>query len=541
MPAGVVRPVQSGPAMKNWLCGSLVVITACGVEGSQDDSAWNAVLAKAEGPVAVEWGPNGSPAWIYGSIQASATGERGAREFLAEHAAVFAVDGATLAMTREVASPLGTRIELTQQVGGVPVWGAAVTMSFGADNRITGVTSTYAPNVAVTSGEATITRDAAITIARGELEDCDHDTAEIQAELFVYSPASPTNAPDGGYQLAWRTLAATDDATWEQWFDAGDGRALRERVDINRRVIGSGKVFRINAVVATQDNALRDDRDAASAVPSTAYMTVPLERLQGNGRLDGTFASSAQTQKRASNIGNIFNYDRSQTGFSETMAYYYLDFTQAYIQSLGFSNVNNRQQVFAVNRYKKDNSFYSPGTKYISYGTGGVDDAEDAEVIIHEYGHSIQDNIVPGFGSSAEAGAMGEGFGDYLAASVGAQQSNGFQDACVAEWDAVSYSSSNPPCLRRVDSTKHYPESIVGEVHDDGEIWSAALWQIRSALGAAKADRLILQHHFLIAAGASFNSAGNALIQTALNLGYTGAEVDQVRAVLLARGFAITL
>ena len=44
-----------------------------------------------------------------------------------------------------------------------------------------------------------------------------------------------------------------------------------------------------------------------------------------------------------------------------------------------------------------------------------------------------------------------------------------------------------PPCLRRLDGTKHYPEAIVGEVHDDGEIWSAALWQIRGAIGAANA------------------------------------------------------
>ncbi len=46
--------------------------------------------------------------------------------------------------------------------------------------------------------------------------------------------------------------------------------------------------------------------------------------------------------------------------------------------------------------------------KALTFGTGGVDDAEDAGIIAHEYGHSIQDNQVPGFGSSAEGGAMGE-------------------------------------------------------------------------------------------------------------------------------------
>ena len=67
-----------------------------------------------------------------------------------------------------------------------------------------------------------------------------------------------------------------------------------------------------------------------------------------------------------------------------------------------------------------------------------------------------------------------------------AQLSGGFQDVCIAEWDATSYTSTMPPCLRRLDGTKHYPEAIVGKVHDDGEIWSAALWQIRGAISAER-------------------------------------------------------
>ena len=43
------------------------------------------------------------------------------------------------------------------------------------------------------------------------------------------------------------------------------------------------------------------------------------------------------------------------------------------------------------------------------------------------------------------------------------------------------------PCLRRVDSTKRYPRDIVNEVHADGEIWSACLWQIRDIVGHLEA------------------------------------------------------
>ena len=148
--------------------------------------------------------------------------------------------------------------------------------------------------------------------------------------------------------------------------------------------------------------------------------------------------------------------------------------------------------------------------------------------------------------------AMGEGFGDYWAGSLSARfrtinWSDGKdQSLCVAEWDATSCSGTNPPCLRRLDSGKKYPADVVGQVHADGQIWSAALWQIRGLLGPEKADRLILQHHFLIAKDASFNNAANALLTTitafiggANTYGYTSAERDKVVCILRTRGFTV--
>src|SRR5262249_29845093 len=159
--------------------------------------------------------------------------------------------------------------------------------------------------------------------------------------------------------------------------------------------------------------------------------------------------------------------DRSNDHFEEVMAYYHLDRAQNRIQTvLGFNDVNNRVQVAVADAINADNSFYSPNTLEINYGKGGVDDAEDADVILHEYGHSIQDNQVPGFGGGDE-GAMGEGFGDYLAASFNSVLSHKITDAfCLADWDSTAYSSDTPKCLRRLDGTKHYPEFLRGEVHD---------------------------------------------------------------------------
>jgi hypothetical protein len=106
--------------------------------------------------------------------------------------------------------------------------------------------------------------------------------------------------------------------------------------------------------------------------------------------------------------------------------------------------------------------------------------------------------------------------------------------------DATSYSPTNPPCLRRLDSTKHYPEDVADEVHDDGEMWSAALWQIRGSIGAAKADKAILSAHFLIGPAASFSDGANAIVTAAKNLGYKNNEVNAIRTILQNRGFSVT-
>jgi hypothetical protein len=56
------------------------------------------------------------------------------------------------------------------------------------------------------------------------------------------------------------------------------------------------------------------------------------------------------------------------------------------------------------------------------------------------------------------------------------------------------------------------------EEHDDGEIWSACLWEIRGALGRKVTDMLVIAHHFLLSRTATFGNAANALTTADKNL-----------------------
>jgi zinc metalloprotease ZmpB len=267
---------------------------------------------------------------------------------------------------------------------------------------------------------------------------------------------------------------------------------------------GSAQVFVPNPVQSLGIETLTDQKDADSAVPPAAYHTVQLTNLDGSGFLRGDYADVySSTGNLAYSPTNTFAYTRHQDEFEQVMVYYWITEAEKYIQHLGFGStlpaINDEPQNARVDQWGVDNSFETTHPKdELRFGKGGVDDAEDAEVILHEYGHAIHASQDFNF-DPEENGAISEGFGDYWAVTVAdvvAQDLNVPETTplpCVADWDSVSYTAGPIHCLRRVDRNLHYPGDLNGEVHHDGQIWSHALWDIRVALGHEEADTIILQ------------------------------------------------
>ena len=306
---------------------------------------------------------------------------------------------------------------------------------------------------------------------------------------------------------------------------------------------GSGQVFLPNPVADLEDQSLTDQRDANYAALQPAYHIVTLTNLDGSGYLSGDWANiRSETGNPAFSATNEFIYTRDDDRFEQVMAYYWVTEAQKYIQSLGFGTtlrpVNMESQDIRINQWGADNSFSWDKKDLLRFGKGGVDDAEDAEVILHEYGHAILDSqSTPfgAFGQSLEAGAIHEGFGDYWAVTVSAVIAPTVDLPCVADWDAVSYTSNIPHCLRRVDTNLHYPEDLNGRVHHDGQIWSRALWDIRNALGNVQADTIILEAHFSFPLDATMPQAAQEVVNAAEML-YGAGVAAQVQAVFEARG-----
>src|SRR6266700_7016840 len=267
---------------------------------------------------------------------------------------------------------------------------------------------------------------------------------------------------------------------------------------------GSGAVFVPNPVQSLGDESLTDEKDSDAAVPAAAYHDVTLTHLDGSGYLSGDYATVvSETGNPAFSPANTFRYTRHQDEFEQVMAYYWITEAQKYIHSLGFGEsrrpIDNQPQAVRINQFGQDNSFATDHPKNeLRFGKGGVDDAEDAEVILHEYGHAIHYSQNFSF-ASEQAGAISEGFADYWAVTVSdvVSQRLGVPEReplpCVADWDSTSYTSAVPHCLRRVDTNLRYPADLNGEVHHDGQIWSRALFDIRSNLGNVAADTIIVE------------------------------------------------
>ena len=430
-----------------------------------------------------------------------------------------------------VRTSFGTRFyRFRQEVRGIPVLGAETVVTDAPGSRADlFVDRTYAR--VATPEPATVASGRAVSSAR-RAAGVTRLREPARAELAIL--------PDGGRgTLVWRVLLPAESplASFEILVDARSGKVRRMR-DLLRRENGAALVFDPNPVTRQGSRAgLSDADDADLPQFQPLYTPVTLPRLDPTTTcLRGQWVHAVLESGEACAPGRDFaGVRRDDDRFEAVMAYFHIDRAQAYIQSLGFTNVVNRPIRANANGEASDDSFYDPTTRELTFGIGGVDDAEDADVIMHEYGHAIQEGQVPGFAG----GAVGEGFGDYLAAAMAATFTpNVVFDPCVGEWDKLGAGDPAPvPCLRRTDRDRTASQVGPGtgcdaEIHCAGEAWSGALWDIRAALGGPAADRVILQSHFSLPRSAGFHEASVALLvaDRALNGGANEAFLQNLLA-----------
>ena len=261
---------------------------------------------------------------------------------------------------------------------------------------------------------------------------------------------------------------------------------------------------------------LLDNDDADSPLLTRLRTRAALSRLTNtSGCLSGTWVRARLPGGDVCVAGGDFTaVTRTDDRFEAAMAYFHVDRARAYLQGLGFTTILNRPVLINADAIPDDQSYYDLLAKDITLGSGGVDDGEDADVIVHEYAHAIMDDQVPGFGTSADAVAIGEGFADYFQAAMSSVAGHSGEAAvCLAEWDSVPFGTA---CIRRLDSPPTLPQArsdpvCAADEHCVGQVWSSALSSLRGVVGTAM-DAIVLQSHFGLTTSASFSDASRALL-----------------------------
>jgi hypothetical protein len=461
-------------------------------------------------------------------------------------------------------------VELQQFFKTLPVENARVQVNFDKAGYVVQVVNSYVPPVD-TSEEASVPKERAISLARQEFSrltpiykskvDEQEQANAVRIDPKDIKLAAPIKVDDVYFvskdqlRRAYKTYirASIPFGTKEIFLDAKTGDVLLVKDFIFDAVDGQGKVFVPNPVNSLNFDGLRDDDDSNLAVFNNPghrdpYKSMPLFSLDDADsanlfHLKGPFVVLVNLEDPpdalpAEAAANGFNYERNSKSFEDVMVYYHIDRMQRYIQApLGFTNVMNRPiRADAHACYLSDNSRYvsSPETRGygdLLFGDGGVDDAEDADVIAHEYGHAIQDNQTYGKyeTSSLETRAMAEGFADYWAISTykTETEASGHKLRYVMEWD-------HAPFLREV-TFKTAPVDPGLSAHLNGIIWSSTLLGIVKKLDSKEiADKLILQSHFNVPTGPTFEQGADAILAADWTL-FNGEHVGKLCEVFTLR------
>jgi hypothetical protein len=262
------------------------------------------------------------------------------------------------------------------------------------------------------------------------------------------------------------------------------------------------KVFLVNPVNSAgvdYGGAYIDNKDSNSAELEAELKSV---EMRVNFRNDTFFLGDARFIFRNVNdpltpqvfsLTDSFNFTRDEVEFEDVNAFYHLSNYAKYVTDMGFPTLLYDTLVVDANAGEADFSAFDPAPtpKTLEFGLGGVDDAEDGEVVIHEMIHALSTKASPLTVRGNDRQAMEEGNCDYLASTYSKKYST-YKDWKVFSWDA-----HNEFWAGFVNnSMKNYKTQRTGFRDQDREIWSSALMCIEGKLGSNITDSLVFEHLF---------------------------------------------
>jgi zinc metalloprotease ZmpB len=486
--------------------------------------------------------PDGTPRALY-RVESRAyegTAEEAARTFLADHAGQLRLGTGTSVLATEgvIQAPGGAHVRFQQHYEGIPVLGADVVVSLTATGRVGMVLNNFQASIHLPDVTPAISSGDALQAARAVLKTSGPSIGKTdEAHLVVYRDSV------AAWRLAYRVLITCEEPSgdWDIIVDAHSGDVLMQHDRFvnhtDEFVQGTGMVYLQDPLTAARQlygtPGFSDNNDADSDSLALYRTPVVLDSLRyedGVYKLQGPYCAVTDIETPAdplfygSATPDGFAWTRSEQAFEAVNVYYHVTTSCRYLETLGFSIPHLRDIRLDPHGFQgQDNSHFSPSGNWISWGEGGVDDAEDADVIWHEYGHAIQFAIVPSWGGG-ESGALGEGISDYWAASYGRSIGGWTPAEYHYEW-IFDWDGHNPFWAGRIlNDQRTYPFGAI-PIHSAGQIVSAGLMGIQGALGREITDRLVIKALCYLGSGIRAPDFAQAVIQADLDI-YDGVHLS---------------
>ncbi len=347
---------------------------------------------------------------------------------------------------------------------------------------------------------------------------------------------------------AWprlRLVLAGSSSSEALWVDV-DPRSLQivKNFAPNLSATGQGQVWRRNPVAAAQGlefgpNLINVDledldgsgylRGAYVDIPTTALYHQPLESASRN--------NIAYTPGMAFEPSLQFHYDPSDLRFEEVSVYYWITAAQHFLQDHGF-HIREYPILVQPHWFGSSNATYFTGLNFIGFGDGVIDTAEDADIVVHEYGHAILDDLV-GESFYNDSGAMfHEGFADFFSYLVTDSMVERFGPDRYPELLGEmlgSYRSGSPGYERSLLHPGHKYPYLHNEPHKDGQLWSSLFFELSEEFGADWVTHLLFE---------TLNRANSArpdvMAKLLLDINrelFSNVNAERLRQALEARGF----
>jgi hypothetical protein len=483
--------------------------------------------------------------------------------FLEAHRAEFKLEDIELRRETVKEGAATTSVRYEQRHHGLPVHGAhlVVGLSKAGGDPVSVVNKIdYELPAALTADQARLTGQQADVAARAVLSDHFPEVVTSTPRLVVYRAEEAAVAEEprnlsaedsrrrralyalgtgqpGRVYLAYRIEADTKDAQgrdrghWEIFIDAVTGEVLAV-TDRRQYVTRKAYVFWPDPITSSGDANLSWTSPVATL--DSLRKRVDLENLNapvgGKYALSGTWVTSVDRESPRvppPTTTTDFEFSVKDRAFLSVMAYYWIDRFVVYLRGLGIATLNaamtKPMPVDAQGVQGDDQSYFvvtGTGSYYLAFGEGGVPDASDPHVVVHEYGHAVHHFL------GSRQGGYEEGFNDFMAAAwLDRFNTRRFQRFSVFPWDNCA--AVNWDDKRRLDLEERFDDARFRTygMYLKGDILATALWDLFLALGGKST------------AAAKRRKAADTVIRTYLEMLITAA--DRSVAQDLANGLLV--